>query len=648
MLKLRRHRAKQIRQLLSQPSEIGLDTFNREVWQSRSSVLLRGERLHNTELHPTQLVGQHLADLDRALDEGELEWHGNAIWGGGSRIYGSGLSTSNEQKQAYLQQALEVLNDPSFSPLEKARRIDDIPGFGPNISTGLVMLYYPEEFALKNPQSEGALTKLGFDATTLESFERSAADLRETLGAEDFLELDEFLEQINRGNIQLGDDIPNDDSQAHVWIFQANPDKYNLADELRTAHVGDQSEWYAPTNQRDMGPGDIALLWQSGRDAGIYAIGELTGAAFERPVAAWRAEHAGNSQTEHAVPYRYTRILDHPVLRASLREDPVLSGMTIMRRAAGTIFRVSPEEWSALQRFLGATAPPPATTLERLAAQLYVPHPWLETIETLLLRQRQVIFYGPPGTGKTYVAQQLAEYLAGSTDRVTVVQFHPSYSYEDFIEGYRPQLRGGAAGFHLEDGPLKDLAKEALGHPEHRYVLLIDEINRGNIAKVFGELYFLLEYRAQQMRLLYSREPFQLPDNLFIIGTMNTADRSIALIDAALRRRFFFVPFFPNEAPINQVLPKWLQQHKPQLLWVARLVQEANERIGDVNAGIGPSYFMRPGLDDTWVRLIWNHAVIPYLEEQFFGDDERLRGFNLDVLLTAMEPQLDDAATPLR
>ena len=135
-------------------------------------------------------------------------------------------------------------------------------------------------------------------------------------------------------------------------------------------------------------------------------------------------------------------------------------------------------------------------------------------------------------------------------------------------------------------------------------MLVIDEINRGNIAKVFGELYFLLEYRDKEVQLQYSEEDrFRLPENLLIVGTMNTADRSIALIDAALRRRFYFYPFFPDRPPIEGLLRRWLEKRKPDMLWIADLVDSANsllnEELNDRHSAIGPSHFIRdkkPGI----------------------------------------------------
>ena len=273
--------------------------------------------------------------------------------------------------------------------------------------------------------------------------------------------------------------------------------------------------------------------------------------------------------------------------------------------------------------------PPPSGTLAALASDLLLEEGYLANIERLLKDKGQVILYGPPGTGKTFVAKRLAQHLAGGADRVRIVQFHPSYAYEDFVEGFRPTDVNGAPGFKLVSGPLRLAADLARSDPNKPVILIIDELNRGNLAKVLGELYFLLEYRGEALSLQYSAEPFTLPPNLWFIGTMNTADRSIALLDAALRRRFYFVPFFPDEPPVKGLLSRWLQRYAPSMSWLADVVELANAQLGDRNVTIGPSYFMRPGLDEPTLSLVWAHAVRPYLEEQLFGDRGRLEQFEL-------------------
>ena len=289
----------------------------------------------------------------------------------------------------------------------------------------------------------------------------------------------------------------------------------------------------------------------------------------------------------------------------------------------------------------------PAYDLQVLAEDLLFDIAWLRTIKYLLDDKRQVIFQGPPGTGKTYVARKLAACLAGSPERVRLVQFHPSYAYEDFVEGYRPSLQQGQPGFTLKSGPLLEAAEQARDEPDVDHFLVIDEINRGNLAKVFGELYFLLEDRDEKIRLQYSEEPFELPRNLFVIGTMNTADRSIALVDLALRRRFHFVEFHPDRPPVQGLLARWLEKKARDITWVADVVDRANRKImDDRQAAIGPSYFMKDDLDEEAVRLIWEHNVLPYLEERFLGERDRLAEFALDTLRHAEEeaPSVNDAA----
>ena len=261
---------------------------------------------------------------------------------------------------------------------------------------------------------------------------------------------------------------------------------------------------------------------------------------------------------------------------------------------------------------------------QTLADTLLVDLPWLrETIE-LLKEKKQLVFYGPPGTGKTYLAQEIARWLAEQTGgSYRLVQFHPSYAYEDFFEGFRPQAgtHPGTISFALEPGPFKLLVNDATENPAGAYVLLIDEINRANLAKVFGELYFLLEYRDRAVSLQYSPgEEFRLPGNVYVIGTMNTADRSIALVDVAMRRRFAWQGLFPGEPPVADMLRAWLHRHHLPADR-AELLDVLNERIGDRDQMIGPSYLMTPTVGtEHGLARIWKHAILPLLEERHVDD----------------------------
>jgi MoxR-like ATPase len=308
----------------------------------------------------------------------------------------------------------------------------------------------------------------------------------------------------------------------------------------------------------------------------------------------------------------------------------------------------------------GARKPPPAkrsTTaskqpdLGELAASLYVDVAFLDEIVSMLKEKRQVIFYGPPGTGKTYVAQQLLKALAPDEQQREIVQFHSNYSYEDFVLGFRPFLTDDKQlAYALQHGPLMRLAERASANPRRQFLLLIDEINRGNLPRIFGELLYLLEYRGERISLMYApgqeaRVPgdpideqgrFALPSNLLLLGTMNTADRSIGLIDAALRRRFHFVPFFPDEGPLKGLLARWLgatQTKDMQALasWVTRLNELLAERFGR-HLQVGHSYFMRPRLKLADVQRIWAADIMPFLEDQLFGQEEELKQYTLEAI----------------
>ena len=268
------------------------------------------------------------------------------------------------------------------------------------------------------------------------------------------------------------------------------------------------------------------------------------------------------------------------------------------------------------------------SSVQGLAHQLRVPPGFVSEVLELLDDKRQVVFYGPPGTGKTFVALAIAEHLTDAA-AIEIVQFHPSYSYEDFVEGFRPTESGA---FRIVEGPLRRLAAAAVAEPDKPHVLIIDELNRGNVAKVFGELYFLLEYRDRSVTLQYSSEPLQLPPNLYLIATMNSADRSIGLIDAALRRRFHFVSFYPSDDHLREVLPSWLAEHSPELAWLAPVLDRTNALLADPHLAVGPSHFLKSDLTEKAARRIWTYSVLPYLQDQFFGREYELDKFDLDRL----------------
>ena len=292
--------------------------------------------------------------------------------------------------------------------------------------------------------------------------------------------------------------------------------------------------------------------------------------------------------------------------------------------------------------------------------------PWFETVEKHLQRKKQIVFHGPPGTGKTYGALNFAKWWIDRgldeedhfddavEDRLRMVTFHPTFSYEDFIEGITAKTRDGDLVYEPEAGVFKEMAEDAVEAYEDadskadapRYILIIDEVNRGNIPKIFGETITLIENdkrlgEPNEMRdeLPHSEDRLVVPPNLYIIGTMNTADRSIALVDAAIRRRFRFRHFPPNYEVLydelgfdgeQDVKTKASVEEGEDLGALSILALSAiNERIrdsGNLGKGkqVGHSYLIGGTTDERLVES-WKNEILPLLDEYYFGDMERLK-----------------------
>jgi 5-methylcytosine-specific restriction protein B len=241
---------------------------------------------------------------------------------------------------------------------------------------------------------------------------------------------------------------------------------------------------------------------------------------------------------------------------------------------------------------------------------------------TALERKGQAIIYGPPGTGKTYLAEHLARHLIAESDGFQeLVQFHPTFAYEDFIEGIRPQSDGnGQVRYPIVSGRFLQFCDKAKLR-NGRCVLIIDEINRSNLSRVFGELMYLLEYRDQEI-VLSAGSRFRIPANVRLIGTMNTADRSIALVDHALRRRFAFMALYPD----YDVLRKYHRSTGFPVEQLITILQRLNKSIGDQHYEVGISFFMRQDLA-LHLKDIWTMEIEPYLEEYFFDQRDKVDDF---------------------
>ena len=274
-------------------------------------------------------------------------------------------------------------------------------------------------------------------------------------------------------------------------------------------------------------------------------------------------------------------------------------------------------------------------TAKDFLAEVYMAREQFARLKNLVRKKKNVILQGAPGVGKTFTAKRLVYSLMKSKDdsRIRFIQFHQSYSYEDFVMGYRPS----GDGFRLQYGVFYRFCQKAAACPNQDFFFIIDEINRGNISKIFGELLMLIErdYRGTEAVLAYDGKPFSVPENLYIIGMMNTADRSLAMIDYALRRRFSFfeiAPGFDSDGFRNYQR----RLNNPHFDALITEIKALNEEIAeDLSLGrgfcIGHSYFCGcktpADCTDEWMKSVVEYDILPMLGEYWIDDDREKQNY---------------------
>ena len=333
-----------------------------------------------------------------------------------------------------------------------------------------------------------------------------------------------------------------------------------------------------------------------------------------------------------------------PIPYATIKENADLQKMEFLVNPNGSFFKLTKEEYGVIMDLIresnkGASH---EVTYEKYSREdfldeVYMSKDDLTDLENLLKNKKNIILQGAPGVGKTFCARRLAYEMMGEKDesRVSLVQFHQNYSYEDFILGYKPS----GSDFELQRGIFYKFCISAANNPDKPYFFIIDEINRGNLSKIFGELLMLIEkdYRGEKLTLAYKDEKFFVPKNIYIIGMMNTADRSLAMIDYALRRRFSFYDMRPGFQ--SEGFKKYQAGlANPRFDRLIEKVEELNRAIAkDESLGsgfeLGHSYFcgQKNGVDDAWLHQVINYDIVPMLQEYWFDNRSEVKKWEAEL-----------------
>ncbi len=432
----------------------------------------------------------------------------------------------------------------------------------------------------------------------------------------------DYVERLNNLVEGMESPVPTESADKQYWWLVANPKIWSVSN----LNVGEEQAYRLYNDE-----GHKRRIFQHFLNAkeGDIVIG-YESSPTQQIVALLVVSESNDGKT---IVFKKTETLPEPISFSVLRSTPGLEYMEYMKNQQGSFFKLTPDEYDIIMELIRGDNPSSkkekkeAYDKSKFLDEVFVTYKEYDQLESLLLRKKNLILQGAPGVGKTFAAKRLAYALMGEKDddKVMQVQFHQNYSYEDFVMGYKPNEEGG---FELKNGIFYRFCKRAAADREHKYFFIIDEINRGNLSKVFGELLMLIEndYRDKPIQLSYRDELFAVPDNLYIIGMMNTADRSLAMIDYALRRRFSFFEMKPGFETIGfkEEIKKLMDPHLDNLVKAIVELNKVIESDDSLGSGfcIGHSYLCNLGYHYDLENIV-EYDIIPMLREYWFDNESK-------------------------
>lgn len=436
-------------------------------------------------------------------------------------------------------------------------------------------------------------------------------------------EISEALDQVDLSHIPLYVTKNEVTKDKRYWLLMSNPKIWSVSElavggtQTYTIRNENNKLRRIPENFRDAQKGDLVFCYETTPVKQIVSLAVVS--------------KASDGIT---IEFKKTEQLVNPIDRDDFANIAELKEMQYLKSSMGTFFKVTEPEAEILMELIREANPVVAVEAEKnktytrtdFLADVFMDDEAFDDLAGMLLHKKNIILQGAPGVGKTYAAKRLAYAIMGEVDesRVGFIQFHQNYAYEDFVMGYKPTEFGG---FKLQNGIFYRFCIEAANNPSQKYFFIIDEINRGNLSKIFGELLMAIENecRGTKITLAYSNKLFSVPENIYIIGMMNTADRSLALMDYALRRRFSFKELKP--AFMSNNFKRYQESLGSGLLdrLIQQIIELNNEIIDDDSLGsgfcIGHSYFcnLKEASKDC-LRVIVEHDILPTLAEYWFDD----------------------------